>query len=473
LKHLLQLSFQQKNCIDGVQFRDYAFRYLSGVSIDDDGRVLVPLRTPQGFSLNPLTGSIFAYNSLTLEAQPITAGAFGRIYRASEPDTESTARKYAVKKLTPWQKVKGGATAPAQENTEICNTFREIITQMYCQHPAVIQFHGWNYGQARAPEPAHICLVTSWMEGGTLADGLVSSRKKTVPDAQKLSDTEKMICLYGVARALAWAHLRGVIHRDVKPENVFLNSKKHPRMADFGLAKLHVEGIGMSMVGGGSRPYMAPEALAQDDRWSFAADVYAYAIMFWEIVAGRRWEPNLAQIKKVKAESENSSNRPPLDSISKEEHQLLLARMWSWEVALRPKFGGIAELLERREYWLPNTEQDEFRWYIDCLKRKEGQIERDLDTGCRQLLSRVKMAGSLTRILEDPNIHGSNGLDDFSAKIVHSMGYLCGHGATKNEDVMAAVRQGLADGQYLDPEKINQQAAEPVNELDEDQDEES
>jgi serine/threonine protein kinase len=256
----------------------------------------------------------------------------------------------------------------------------------------------------------------------------------------------------------------------MKPENIFLNSKRHPRVADFGLAKLHKEGIGMSIMRGGSRPYMAPEILAQDDQWSFAADVYAYAIMFWEIVAGRRWEPTTTQIGRVERETENDKNRPPLDPTWKEEHQLLLARMWSKQVTLRPKFGGIAELLERREYWLPDTGQDEFRQYIDRLKRKEGEIERDLDTGCRQMLSRVKIAGSLTQILDDPNIRGK-GLDDCSAKILHSLGYLCGHGATKNEDVMAAVRPYLAGGQYLDRERINQQAAEPVNELDEDIDE--
>jgi serine/threonine protein kinase len=269
-----------------------------------------------------------------------------------------------------------------------------------------------------------------------------------------------MICLYGVVRALAWAHLRGIIHRDMKAENVFLSLKKHRRLADFGLAKMHKQGIGMSIMKAGSMPYMAPEVLVGDEGWSFVADIYAYAIIFWEIVAGRRWEPIPAQIGRVR--DQNQEFRPPLDPVSKQEYRALLTRIWAWDIAKRPEFEGIAELLECREYWLPNTNRGEFLRYIDRLKRRGGQNQGDTDSGCGQLLSRVNMATELTEILNDPKIRG-NGLDDFSAKVVHSLGYLCGHGATQNEDVMQAVLRCLAEGQYLGPKQVNQ--------LDEDLDE--
>jgi serine/threonine protein kinase len=67
-------------------------------------------------------------------------------------------------------------------------------------------FNGWNS-----------CRES--MEGGTLADRLdrqISGRKRPVPDEKKLSGTEKMICLYRITRALAWAYSSGVIHQDVK-----------------------------------------------------------------------------------------------------------------------------------------------------------------------------------------------------------------------------------------------------------------
>jgi hypothetical protein len=82
----------------------------------------------------------------------------------------------------------------------------------------------------------------------------------------------------------------------------------------------------------------------------------------------------------------------------------------------------------------------------------------------------VKTADTLTEILNDPAI-GGGALDDLSAKIVHAMGYLCGHGRTRNEEVMDAVRRCLENNGHLDSATINEQAAEPVNELDEELDE--
>jgi serine/threonine protein kinase len=181
--------------------------------------------------------------------------------------------------------VTGSPNVPASESREICTTFREIITQIYCQHPAVIQFHGWNYCAPKEEKPAYIVLVTSWTDGGTLA-GRLSTKKKTVPHADQLPDTERnrdVSACYGIARALALAHSHRGIHRDVKPENVFLNSKKHPRMADLGLAKMLQQGIDMSG-GGGAKLYMAPEAIPEDVEWSFSADVCAYGIMFWKLL---------------------------------------------------------------------------------------------------------------------------------------------------------------------------------------------
>jgi serine/threonine protein kinase len=370
LKQLLRSSFEQTKCIDGIRFRDYAFRYLSGVSIDDKGQVVIPPRTSQGFSLNPLTGSIFDCQNLKIDPRPMAAGTFGKIYKASQVETENKVREFAVKKLTPSLKVTSNQqNDPASESKEICNTFREIITQMYCQHPAVVQFYGWNYCKARAQEPAQIVLVSLFMDEGTLGSRLVRQQRTGITEEKKLSDTEKMICLYGIARALAWAHSRGIIHRDVKSENFFLDSKKHPRVADFGLAKMHLEGIEMSTNKAGSMPYMAPEILAQDGRWSFTADVYAYAIVFWEVVTGSLYESPKFQLKKLSDQNDEGPGRPPLNVIPKQEHRTLLTRMWSWQIENRPKFGSIAELLERREYWLPNTEGPKFLRYVDGVKR--------------------------------------------------------------------------------------------------------
>jgi serine/threonine-protein kinase len=101
--------------------------------------------------------------------------------------------------------------------------------------------------------------------------------------------------LRNLASALAYAHARRIVHRDVKPENVFLaEGGAHPRalLADFGIARpldadsaLTVDGAAL-----GTPTYMAPEQIVGrpvDER----TDVYALALVGWEMLAGRRpWQ---------------------------------------------------------------------------------------------------------------------------------------------------------------------------------------
>jgi serine/threonine protein kinase len=118
---------------------------------------------------------------------------------------------------------------------------------------------------------------------------------------------------------------------------------------------MHEEAVQMSLGKGGAPAYMAPEILEGAEQWSFPGDVYAYAIMFWEVLTGRRWEKPEFKIAKVTDHDDEGPGRPPLAAIPKQEHRTLLTRMWTWEIANRPTFGGIVEVLERREYWLPDT----------------------------------------------------------------------------------------------------------------------
>jgi serine/threonine-protein kinase len=123
-------------------------------------------------------------------------------------------------------------------------------------------------------------LVMEFLPGGTLRSQVAAAGGFTGPHAVAVS----LACLSG----LSAAHRRGVLHRDVKPENMLFSASKVLKVADFGIAKvLGGQGTVLTRRGDviGTPAYIAPEQARGGDL-SPATDVYAVATMLYELLAG-------------------------------------------------------------------------------------------------------------------------------------------------------------------------------------------
>lgn len=123
--------------------------------------------------------------------------------------------------------------------------------------------------------------VMPYVEGESLRDRLNRERQLPLDEALKITRE--------VADALAYAHLCGTVHRDVKPENILLKSG-HAMVADFGIARAITDATETKLTGTGivlgTPTYMSPEQVAGDPCIDGRSDVYSLGCVLYEMLAG-------------------------------------------------------------------------------------------------------------------------------------------------------------------------------------------
>lgn len=156
---------------------------------------------------------------------------------------------------------------------------REARMVAQLQHPQIVSVH------AVKRLPDGLALIMQWVPGRTL--------KQTIIEEGPLVPARAESLLRDIASALAFAHAHGVIHRDVKPENIFLDAVSgRALLSDFGIASSREFDSRLTMTGTaiGTPTYMAPEQIdgaAADAR----SDVYSLGLVAWEMLTGHRpWE---------------------------------------------------------------------------------------------------------------------------------------------------------------------------------------
>ncbi len=122
-------------------------------------------------------------------------------------------------------------------------------------------------------------IVSKYIDGTDLA-----SRRKQAP----LALHEAIEVVATIAAALHYAHRKGLVHRDIKPGNILLDSSGKPYIADFGLA-LREENVGRGPNYAGTPVYMSPEqARGEGHRVDGRSDIFSLGVVFYELLTGRR-----------------------------------------------------------------------------------------------------------------------------------------------------------------------------------------
>jgi serine/threonine protein kinase/uncharacterized protein YecT (DUF1311 family) len=154
---------------------------------------------------------------------------------------------------------------------------REARTVAGLSHPNIVATESIEEIGDRA-----VAIIMEYVAGGTVRDRLREY------GAFSAEDTESV--LRDVANALAYAHRRGIVHRDVKPENVFLDKRTGRAMlSDFGIARRMEGEVPLTMLGAslGTPQYMSPEQI-DGVRVDGRSDIYSLGVLGWELLTGRR-----------------------------------------------------------------------------------------------------------------------------------------------------------------------------------------
>jgi Protein kinase domain len=193
----------------------------------------------------------------------IGEGAMGAVFLAE--NLELPGRKCAVKVLL----------NPITSSPKFQERFdEEARHQAALDHPNIVRVQDY------FKENGRYYLVMDYVDGKPLS--------KIIAERGKMSEKEAIDTMDGILRGLNCAHEQGIVHRDVKPSNILVDSTGRARITDFGIAiragEMRLTSTGISAVG--TAEYMSPEQIRKPGSINHLADVYSAGIVLFEMLTG-------------------------------------------------------------------------------------------------------------------------------------------------------------------------------------------
>ncbi len=218
----------------------------------------------------PRTGSRTVLDGRYRVGEVLARGGMSTVHRGTDLRLD---RPVAVKIMEP---------SLAQDPTFVRRFEREARAAARLSHPGIVAVHD----QGR-DDDGTIFLVLELVEGGTMRD--------VIREQVRLAPATALTVVEHVLAALRVAHRQGMVHRDVKPENVLVSRSGELKVADFGLVAAAWDGAadGSLDTGGstsddlilGTAAYLAPEQV-QHGRTDERSDVYAAGVVLFELLTG-------------------------------------------------------------------------------------------------------------------------------------------------------------------------------------------
>src|SRR5687767_9187936 len=275
-------------------------------------------------------------------------GATAVVYRARDREL---GREVAIKVIRP---------KFADDDETVARLSREARTVAQLQHPNIVTLFA-----VRRIRDGSLALVMQLVPGRTLREILNEHGAWTFERTDRV--------LRDVASALAHAHQRGIVHRDVKPENIFIDERTgHALLSDFGVARSIDTDAQLTATGTaiGTPSYMSPEQI-DGTELDGRSDLYSLGLVGWEMLTGQRpWEGESLYSVIYKQKREELQ---PLDELRPDTPNRLVYLV---EGAMRKnpaeRWNSAAEFVEQASTIAP--EEGWARWQSERQKRRRAMV---------------------------------------------------------------------------------------------------
>ncbi|XP_077253672.1 serine/threonine/tyrosine-protein kinase HT1-like [Tasmannia lanceolata] len=239
----------------------------------------------------------------------------------------------------------------------------EVALLFHLCHPNIVTF------VAACKKPPVFCIITEYLAGGSLRQYLHKQEPHSVPLKLVLK------LALDIAHGMHYLHSQGILHRDLKSENLLLGEDMCVKVADFGISCLESHcGSGKKFMG--TFRWMAPEMIKEKHQ-TRKVDVYSFGIVLWELLTALTPFHDMTPEQAAFAVSQKNA-RPPLPITCPMALSHLICQCWSTNPAKRPHFEEIVSILESyREYlerdpaffssYKPTQEQTLLRCFPTCV----------------------------------------------------------------------------------------------------------